>query len=124
MVSAQPAKGEAWTMPVKQRTLKAREIFHLSFRSPELGQPFWSFLLLSCRCTGAEVSNPKVKTSQKPDSSTQAEPVTTGSMSTFSEEEIRIRAYQIYESRDRTHNNPDEDWSQADTELMELAGGK
>ena len=70
------------------------------------------------------MSNPKVKVSQKSDLSTQPKPVAKDSMSTFPEEEIRIRAYQIYESRDRTNNNPDEDWSQAETELMELVGGK
>jgi hypothetical protein len=67
------------------------------------------------------VSNPKVRVSQKSDPSKQPEPFT---LSTFSNEEIRIRAYQIYESRDRTNNNPDEDWNQAETELMELVGGK
>jgi hypothetical protein len=45
-------------------------------------------------------------------------------MSTFSEEEIRNRAYQIYEFRGKTDNHADEDWSQAETELMELVGGK
>ncbi len=29
---------------------------------------------------------------------------------------------QIYESRDRNGNHADEDWSQAETELMELEG--
>jgi hypothetical protein len=45
-------------------------------------------------------------------------------MSTFSEEEIRTRAYQIYEFRGKTGSHADEDWSQAETELMELVGGK
>ncbi|MGO9432786.1 MAG: DUF2934 domain-containing protein [Terracidiphilus sp.] len=45
-------------------------------------------------------------------------------MTTFSEEEIRTRAYQIYEFRGRTDNHADEDWSLAETELMELVGGK
>ena len=70
------------------------------------------------------MSNPKVQVSQKSDHSTQPKPFTKNSASTFSENEIRTRAYQIYESRDRTNNNPDEDWSQAETELMELVGGK
>ena len=70
------------------------------------------------------MSNPKVKARQKSVPSTQPTPVKKDSMSTFSDEEIRTRAYQIYECRDRTHNNPDEDWSQAETELMELVGGK
>jgi len=64
------------------------------------------------------VSNPKV--AQKSDPSTQPKPFKNDSASTFSEDEIRTRAYQIYESRDRTTNNPDEDWIQAETELMEL----
>jgi Protein of unknown function (DUF2934) len=70
------------------------------------------------------VSNPKVKVSQKSDPSTQPKPFQKDSAGTFSEDEIRTRAYYIYESRDRTDNNPDEDWIQAETELMELVGGK
>jgi hypothetical protein len=70
------------------------------------------------------VSNPEVQASQKSDPSKQSEPFKKDPGSTFSENEIRTRAYLIYESRDRTNNNPDEDWSQAETELMELVGGK
>ena len=70
------------------------------------------------------MSNPKVHVSQKSDPCKQQETLTKDSASTFSEDEIRTRAYQIYESRDRTDNNPDEDWIQAETELMELVGGK
>ena len=70
------------------------------------------------------MSNPKVKVSQKSDPSTQPKPFQKDSASTFSEDEIRTRAYYIYECRDRTDNNPDEDWIQAETELMELVGGK
>ena len=70
------------------------------------------------------MSNPNVKVSQKSDSSTQPKPFKRDSMTTFSEEEIRTRAYQIYEFRGRTDNHADEDWSQAETELMELVGGK
>jgi len=70
------------------------------------------------------VSNPKVKASQKSDPSKQPNPLKKDSASTFSDDEIRTRAYQIYESRDRNNNNPDEDWAQAETELMELVGGK
>jgi hypothetical protein len=73
---------------------------------------------------GVEASNPKVQVDQKSDPSTQPTPIKRDSMSTFSEEEIRTRAYHIYESRDRTGNHADEDWSQAETELMELVGGK
>ena len=108
----------------QQRTLKVREIVHLSFRSPELGQPFWSFLLLVVTAHGVKLPNPKVKVSQKPAASTQPTAVKANSMSTFSDEEIRTRAYQIYEFRDRTDNHQAEDWSQAETELMELVGGK
>jgi Protein of unknown function (DUF2934) len=58
----------------------------------------------------------------------QAEPVqnvsTSVFSSVFSDEEIRVRAYQIYESSDRTNKHADEDWSQAQTELMEMLGGK
>lgn len=46
------------------------------------------------------------------------------SVSTFSEAEIRTRAYQIYESRGRTGNQADDDWRQAEVELMELLHGK
>jgi hypothetical protein len=74
--------------------------------------------------SGVEVSNPNVKVSQKSDSSTQPKPFKRDSMTTFSEEEIRTRAYQIYESGDRTDNHAAEDWRQAETELMELVGGK
>jgi hypothetical protein len=70
------------------------------------------------------VSNPKVKVSQKSDRSTQPKSFKKDPDSTFSQDEIRIRAYQIYESRDRNNNNPDQDWIQAETELLELVGGK
>ena len=43
---------------------------------------------------------------------------------TFSDEEIRVRAYQIYESSDRTNRHADQNWFQAQTELMEMVGGK
>ena len=70
------------------------------------------------------MSNPKVKVIQKADPSKQPKPHQKDSASTFSDDEIRARAYQIYESRDRNNNSPDEDWIQAETELMELVGGK
>lgn len=44
--------------------------------------------------------------------------------STFSDEEIRVRAYQIYESSNRTTKHADADWFEAQTELMEMVGGK
>jgi hypothetical protein len=101
-----------------------RELSYLSFRSPELGQPFWSSLPLVVTVIGVEVSNPNVKVSQKSDRSTEPKPVKTDSVSTFSEEEIRTRAYQIYELRGKTGNHALEDWSRAETELMELVGRK
>ena len=70
------------------------------------------------------MSKPKVQVSQKSDPSTTPISFKNDSARTFSDDEIRARAYQIYESRDRTNNNPDEDWSQAETELMDLVGGK
>jgi hypothetical protein len=70
------------------------------------------------------VSNPKVQVSQKSDPSKQPKPFKKESASTFSEDEIRTRAYLIYESRCGAGDHADEDWSQAETELMELVGGK
>ncbi len=70
------------------------------------------------------MSNPKVKVSQKSAPFTPPKPCKSESASTFSDDEIRTRAYQIYESGDRNNNNPEEDWIQAETELMELVGGK
>jgi hypothetical protein len=69
------------------------------------------------------VPNPKVQVSQKLDPSKQQEPLKKDIASTFSEEQIRTRAYQIYESRGSAGNHPDHDWIQAQTELMELLGG-
>ena len=70
------------------------------------------------------MSNPKVQVGQKSDPSKQQAVFKKDSPSTFSEDRIRTRAYQIYESRGSIHNRADEDWSQAETELMELVGGK
>jgi Protein of unknown function (DUF2934) len=70
------------------------------------------------------VSNPIVQVGQKSDPSKQQETFKKDSASTFSEEEIRTRAYQIFESRGSIHNRADEDWSQAQSELMDLVGGK
>ena len=66
------------------------------------------------------MSNPKVKVSQKSDRSTKPKLFQKDPDSTFSQDEIRTRAYQIYEFCDRNNNNPDQDWIQAETELMEL----
>ena len=70
------------------------------------------------------MSKPKVQVSPKDTSPKQAEPLMNDSTSTFSDEEIRVRAYQIYESSDRTNKHADHDWFQAQTELMEMVGGK
>jgi hypothetical protein len=70
------------------------------------------------------VSNPKVQIGQKSDPSKQPKPSKKDSASTFSEDEIRARAYEIYESRGSIHNRADEDWSQAQSELMDMVGGK
>ena len=70
------------------------------------------------------MSKPKVQARPKATSPIPADPVQSISANVFSDDEIRTRAFQIYESRDRNSNNPDEDWSQAQTELTELLGGK
>ena len=70
------------------------------------------------------MSKPKEQVGSKAISPKQAEHFQRESAGTFSDEEIRVRAYQIYEFRDRNGNHADEDWSQAQTELMELLGGK
>ena len=70
------------------------------------------------------MSNPKVQVGQKSDPSKQKETFKNDSASTFTEDQIRTRAYQIYESRGSIHNRADEDWSQAQTELVELEGGR
>ncbi len=70
------------------------------------------------------MSNPKVRVTRTSARPAQPQSVQGESATTFSEDEIRTRAYQIYESRGRIHNRADEDWSQAETELMELVGGQ
>ena len=70
------------------------------------------------------MSNPKVQNTQKPSVSKHSEPYKTEPVRIFSEDQIRTRAYQIYESGNRNSNNPAADWSQAETELMELLHAK
>ena len=70
------------------------------------------------------MSNPKVQDNQKLVPSKLPIPLRNVSMSTFPEDEIRTRAYQIYEARGRGGNCASEDWSLAETELMELVGNK
>ena len=66
------------------------------------------------------MAKPNVQVSPKTVSPIQQESPREAPASTFSDEEIRVRAYQIYESSDRTNQHPDDDWSQAETELMEI----
>jgi hypothetical protein len=66
------------------------------------------------------LSNPKVRIDEKSSSSKQPDSLKKTSESTFPQDEIRARAYQIYESGNRNGNHAEEDWSQAETELMEL----
>ena len=70
------------------------------------------------------MSKPNVQVSPKASSPIQQESPQEAPASAFSDEEIRVRAYQIYESGDRTNKHADEDWFQAQTELMEMVGGK
>ena len=70
------------------------------------------------------MSNPKVQNTQNPIASKQSEGFTADSPQHFSEDQIRTRAYQIYESGNRNSNHPEADWSQAETELMELVHAK
>jgi DUF2934 family protein len=70
------------------------------------------------------VSNFRVRVRPQLANAKQPIPFKNDSARTFTEDEIRTRAYQIFESRGRTGNHANEDWSQAETELMELVGGK
>ena len=70
------------------------------------------------------MSKPNVQISPKASSLIQQESPQKAPGNNFSEEEIRVRAYQIYESSNRTCKHADEDWFQAQTELMEMVGGK
>jgi hypothetical protein len=69
------------------------------------------------------MSKPIVQVRQKAIQAPPQEPHPQDQVSTFSEEQIRVRAYQIYESSDRTNKHADHDWFQAQTELMEMVGG-
>ena len=70
------------------------------------------------------MSNSKVQVKSRLTASTPPQPVKQVPAGTFSNEETRVRAYQIYEASDRTTQHPDADWFQAETELMEMVGGK
>src|SRR5579884_73590 len=100
------------SMMPAERIIRLEEALPL-FRSPELGQPFWSFLLLVVPSLhpGVTMFNPKRQNTNEPIASKQREPFKADPVHTFSDEEIRTRAYQIYESGDRNGNNPEADWS-------------
>lgn len=68
--------------------------------------------------------NSRVQGSQTFIPSKLPQPSRKDSASTFSEAEIRTRAYQIYESRGKAGSQPDDDWRQAEVELMELLHAK
>ncbi len=70
------------------------------------------------------MSHSKAQNTQKPVASKQSEAFKADSPQHFSEDQIRIRAFQIYESGNRNSNRPEADWSQAETELMELVHAK
>ena len=70
------------------------------------------------------MSKPNVQVSPKTISPIQQESPREAPANTFSDEETRVRAFQICESSDRTNKHADQDWFQAQTELMEMAGGK
>ena len=70
------------------------------------------------------MSHSRAQNTQKPIASKQSEPLKADSPQHFSEDQIRTRAYQIYESGNRNSNHPEADWSQAETELMELVHAK
>ena len=66
------------------------------------------------------MSNPKNRFEQKSSPSKRPEVLNAVAPSSFSQDEIRTRAYQIYESGSRNGSDAEADWSQAETELIEL----
>ncbi len=70
------------------------------------------------------MSKPEVQDKNQSAPPIRPESFSNESMSTFSENEIRTRAYYIYESGDRNANSAVADWNQAKVELMELLGGE
>ncbi len=101
-----------------------REFPDSSFRPPELGQLFWSTLLLVVQSQEIKCQNLMSRLIRKLSPSMKQEASQQVPASIFSDEEIRVRAYQIYESSDRTNRHAEQDWFQAQTELMEMVGGK
>lgn len=70
------------------------------------------------------MSNSKVQAMPRVEDSQRQKSFQKDPTGTFSQDEIRARAYQIYESRDRNGNHAADDWSQAEVELMELLHAK
>jgi hypothetical protein len=70
------------------------------------------------------MSNSRDQATQKADAFRQQGTFKKDPPRTFSDEEIRTRAYQIYESGNRNGNHAADDWSQAETELVELLHAK
>ena len=66
------------------------------------------------------MSNSRDQATQKADAFRQQGTFKKDPPRTFSDEEIRTRAYQIYESGNRNGNNADGDWLQAEAELTDL----
>jgi Protein of unknown function (DUF2934) len=73
---------------------------------------------------GVKVSTSKVRVIPRLDPFRQEETFEKDPVRRFSQDEIRTRAYQIYEFRNLNGKHADEDWSQAETELMELLHAK
>jgi hypothetical protein len=70
------------------------------------------------------MSNSRDQATQKADAFRQRDTFKKDPVGTFSDEEIRTRAYEIYESGNRNGNNAEGDWIQAETELVELLHAK
>ena len=66
------------------------------------------------------MSNSKDQVTQKAGAVRQQDTFKKDPAGTLSEKEIRLRAYEIYESGNRNGNHADDDWIQAETELMDL----
>jgi hypothetical protein len=70
------------------------------------------------------VPRPKSQVSQPSTDVTETNPLAkTDPAVGLSEDAIRIRAYQIYEFRNRTNDQAADDWFQAQRELTELLCG-
>ena len=65
LVSVHHLEVEAWTRLLNQRTMESERVPYLSFRPPELGQPFWSPLLLVVASQELKCLNPKYKLARR-----------------------------------------------------------